>query len=173
MSRYRLAVIISLVTVILVISAIILKINHPGRIKAPDFMLDSSVGRVSLDQFKGQVVYLDFWASWCVPCRESFPWMNGLHEKYADNGFVILAVNLDKFAGLREAFLKEIPARFSIAYDHHEHVAEQYDIELMPTAVLISREGFIVEKHVGFRQSQTVQYERSIRRALFEAKERK
>ncbi|MCG8381702.1 MAG: TlpA family protein disulfide reductase [Gammaproteobacteria bacterium] len=170
MFRYRLAVIISLVSVILVISAATFKTHQPGLGKAPDFTLDSSAGRVSLEQFRGQVVYLDFWASWCAPCRASFPWMNGLHEKYAGDGFVILAVNLDKFAGLREAFLKEIPARFSIAYDHHEHVAEQYGIDLMPTAVLISREGFILEKHVGFRQSQASQYEREIRRALFKGK---
>ena len=63
---------------------------------APDFKLPSAKGMVELSKLKGKVVYLDFWASWCAPCRKSFPWMNDLHKKYKDQGLEVVAVNSDK-----------------------------------------------------------------------------
>ena len=84
---------------------------------APDFKLPSAKGMVELSKMKGKVVYVDFWASWCTPCRKSFPWMNDLHKKYKDQGLEVVAVNLDKSRAPIDEFLKKTPADFTIAYD--------------------------------------------------------
>lgn len=84
---------------------------------APTLDLPGIQGRINLADFKGKVIYLDFWASWCGPCRKSFPWMNDLQKKYADQGLVILGVNLDANPEDAHHFLQKIPANFRIAFD--------------------------------------------------------
>src|ERR1700740_2946401 len=82
---------------------------------APGFSLASAKGdTVALDRLKGQVVYVDFWASWCGPCKRSFPWMNELAERYGDKGFTVVAVNVDKKREDAERFLASTPARFTV-----------------------------------------------------------
>jgi cytochrome c biogenesis protein CcmG/thiol:disulfide interchange protein DsbE len=120
----------------------------------------------SLDDYTGKVVVLDFWASWCVPCRRSFPWMNEMQEKYADEGLVVIAVNLDSQASDAEAFLQKYPAKFSIHYDHERQLARQYAVEAMPSSFLIGRDGTIIERHLGFKVAKTEEYEAAIVAAL-------
>ena len=79
--------------------------------------LQADVGTFDLKNYQGKVVYLDFWASWCVPCRKSFPWLNQLRNRYSEKQLVIVAVNLDKEAALAADFLKQYPANFDIFYD--------------------------------------------------------
>ena len=120
----------------------------------------------NLDDYQGKVVVLDFWASWCVPCRRSFPWMNEMQQKYADEGLVVIAVNLDNQASDADAFLQKYPAKFSIHYDHERQLAREYSVEAMPSSFLIGRDGTIVERHLGFKVAKTDEYEAAIVAAL-------
>ena len=121
---------------------------------------DSTVSKFILpDQFKtsvvedlnGKIIYLDFWASWCAPCRESFPWMNMLHKKYADRGLVVIAVNLDENQQDAQQFLKELPAEFQVIYDPEGELAEIYNVQGMPSSYLFNRNGKLVSTHIGFK----------------------
>jgi len=115
-----------------------------------------------LNQYKGKVVYLDFWASWCVPCRKSFPWMNQLTEEYSTADLVIIAVNLDKKEELAEEFLKENPANFDIFYDPKGVLAKRFKIKGMPSSVIFDRAGKPVAAHTGFFVKKIQQYEHEI-----------
>jgi thiol-disulfide isomerase/thioredoxin len=108
---------------------------------------------VSVASLKGQVVYLDFWASWCTPCKASFPFMNELHEQLGSKGLVVLAVNLDEQRPAADRFLAQTPAKFRIAYDPKGVTPEQYTVKAMPTAVLIDRKGQVRHVHAGFREA--------------------
>jgi cytochrome c biogenesis protein CcmG/thiol:disulfide interchange protein DsbE len=103
-----------------------------------------------LRAYKGKVVYLDFWASWCVPCRLSFPWMNQLQQSYGQKGLVVIAVNVDHDRTLADAFLRQMPPGFKIVYDPAGRIARQYDFKDMPTTFLIGRDGKVHFVHDGF-----------------------
>jgi cytochrome c biogenesis protein CcmG/thiol:disulfide interchange protein DsbE len=104
---------------------------------------------------KGKVVYVDFWASWCVPCRHSFPWMQEMYEKYHQKGFEIVAVGVDKDHKAAVKFLDEIKPSFSVVYDSTGHVAKQYGLETMPTSFIYGRDGRLVMQNNGFRPDET------------------
>ncbi|MBL1265604.1 TlpA family protein disulfide reductase [Candidatus Methylomicrobium oryzae] len=116
-------------------------------------MLDGS-GSVALDKFKGKVVYLDFWASWCGPCAKSFPFMNRLHEELGGKDLAIIGVNLDENPEDAQAFLAQYPANFTIAADKGEQCARQFDVKAMPSTYLIGRDGVIRDVHLGFRADE-------------------
>ncbi len=119
----------------------------------------------ALATYQGKLVYVDFWASWCGPCAESFPWLNRMQEKYGAD-LVIVGVNVDTDAGAADAFLKKHPARFDIVRDPAGRLPELYAIEGMPTSVLLGVDGSVLHKHSGFRAHQTAEYEAAIRAAL-------
>lgn len=123
-----------------------------------------------LSQFSGELIYIDFWASWCGPCRKSFPWMNEMHHKYADQGLKIIAINLDNDISLARQFLGQISADFTIAYDPDTQVAGQFDILGMPSSYLFNRQGKLVAKHVGFYADHKADYEAEILYYLKQAK---
>lgn len=110
----------------------------------------------------GKVVYLDFWASWCVPCRKSFPWMNTIQAKYASQGFKVISVNLDANYDLAQKFLQDNPASFSVIYDPKGKIAKHFAIQGMPSSMLIDRSGQIKYKHTGFFTKKINQYEAEI-----------
>ena len=140
-------------------------------VDAPDFELPTDNGNISLDGLKGKVVYLDFWASWCGPCRKSFPWMNRMMQRYRDKGLIIVAVNLDKSHDLAQKFLHDYPAQFTVAYDPEGDIAEDYAVEGMPTSYLIDHQQHIVKEHLGFRDQDTLGLERDIQRLLDAARD--
>ena len=119
-----------------------------------------------LAQYRGKVVYLDFWVSWCKPCRHSFPWMNAMQQKYGGDGLVIVAVNLDEQHADAEKFLKETPAGFTIIYDPEGKLAEQYGIYGMPSSFIIGRDGQVLQKHQGFFDDSPAKYETELRADL-------
>ncbi len=119
-----------------------------------------------LDDYAGKVVVLDFWASWCAPCRRSFPWLNTMHERYADDGLVIVGVNLDLERAEAERFLGEFPASFMIVYDTDKALAKQFEVMAMPSSYLIGRDGKILEQHLGFKVKKQAEYEAAIVSAL-------
>ncbi|MDU0353486.1 TlpA disulfide reductase family protein [Paraglaciecola aquimarina] len=115
-----------------------------------------------LSGLKGQVVYLDFWASWCKPCRKSFPWMNNMQQQYAGQGLQIITVNLDQEANLAEQFLTQTPTNLPIVYDPQGKIAEAYQLLGMPSSYLIDRAGNIRVSHAGFFSKKQKQYEQEI-----------
>ena len=117
-------------------------------------------------QYAGKVVVLDFWASWCVPCRRSFPWLNAMHDKYAEQGLVIVGINLDMERGDAAKFLEEYPAEFAIVYDENKELARQFDVVAMPSSYVIGRDGQLAAKHMGFKVKQQDEYEALIVGAL-------
>lgn len=123
---------------------------------APAFSVASETGKLNLADFKGKVVYIDFFASWCSPCRSSFKWLNETHERHAANGLVILAINVDKERDLAAQFLKQNPAKFRVGYDAQGSVAQTYQLKGMPSSYLIDRKGQLRATHVGFRDKDRV-----------------
>ncbi len=121
---------------------------------------------MSLDQYKGKVVWLDFWASWCVPCRASFPWMNEMQKKYESSGFEVVAINLDKERPEVDRFLKHYPASFSILLDPTGKSALHYKVKGMPSSYILDKNGEVVEHHLGFKQDELAQYESKIQQYL-------
>jgi thiol-disulfide isomerase/thioredoxin len=121
---------------------------------------------LQVSDYRGKVLVLDFWASWCVPCRRSFPWMNEMQQKYGDDGLVIVAVNLDNEASDAAEFLKAYPAEFTIAYDPTRKLARDYAVEAMPSSFVIGRDGTVIESHLGFKVAKIDEYEAAIVSAL-------
>ena len=113
---------------------------HAFAQKAPTFELPGDNKSINLAKLKGKVVYLDFWASWCDPCRKSFPWMNDIHSRYDNKKFTIIAVNLDSNKKDAMKFLEKVPANFDIAYDPEGNVATKYNLKAMPTSYLIDNQ---------------------------------
>ncbi len=126
----------------------------------------SQKGLFEAEEYRGKVVYLDFWASWCGPCKKSFPWMQEMHKKYEHMGLKVIAVNLDKKKDLADKFLQEIPAAFPILYDSAGVLAEQYQLAGMPMTYIIDREGVIRYRHIGYVPAMQAHYEQQIRDLL-------
>lgn len=120
---------------------------------------------LDLSAHKGKVVYADFWASWCAPCRQSFPWLNEMAVKYPKN-LVVLGVNVDTNEADATQFLKEYPAGFPVVYDPEGTHANFYQLPGMPTAIVFDRKGNKVHQHIGFKNSKRAEYEASIKEAL-------
>ena len=121
---------------------------------------------LALNAYHGKVVYLDFWASWCKPCRQSFPWLADMQQKYGKDGFVVVAVNVDKERALADRFLADVPHPFTIAFDPDGELATRYGIEAMPSSVLIDGNGKVIATHAGFFDHKRDHYEKRIRAAL-------
>lgn len=119
----------------------------------------TAASEFDLREFHGKVVVLDFWASWCVPCRRSFPWMNTMQEKYGDDGLVIIGVNLDANDADAQAFLRETPAQFRIISDPDGTLAREHDVIAMPTSYIFDRNGKLVTRHLGFKVKRQEEYE--------------
>lgn len=124
----------------------------------------------SLQRFaEAKVIYLDFWASWCVPCRHSFPWLNAMQAKYAAQGLVVVGVNVDPDRADADRFLTQYPAAFTLVMDPDGVLAEQWKLQGMPSAVLLSPDGRELHRHIGFRADHQQDYEQLIQQLLLEA----
>jgi thiol-disulfide isomerase/thioredoxin len=119
-----------------------------------------------LGPIEGRVVWVDFWASWCVPCRRSFPWLNAMQAKHGPAGLQIIAVNLDKDRALADRFLAEVPAEFALRFDPSATLAKEYGVQAMPSSFLIDADGNVLATHSGFRTADVADYERAIEAAL-------
>lgn len=124
---------------------------------------------VDFDQLKGKVVYLDFWASWCGPCRSSFPWMESMHQRYGSDGLEVIAVNLDQEPELAQKFLQQYAPTFRIEFDASGDMAGQFGVDTMPTSFLIDRSGKARVKHKGFHTDKVAGYEQEIKKLLEES----
>lgn len=133
---------------------------------APAFELAGVNGPVRLADYRGKLVYLDFWASWCGPCKRSFPWMNAMQARYAAQGLQVIAVNVDTSSADAERFLAVTPASFVIAFDPVGTTPRAYAIKGMPSSVLIDAAGRIVHRHAGFSDGDKAGLESQIASAL-------
>jgi thiol-disulfide isomerase/thioredoxin len=107
-----------------------------------------------LSQYKGQVLYVDFWASWCGPCAKSFPFLNEMHRQLKDQGLQIVGVNLDENADDAKAFLAKYPASFTVAADVSKQCAKDFAVKAMPSSYIIDRNGVVHHVHLGFRPGE-------------------
>jgi thiol-disulfide isomerase/thioredoxin len=121
---------------------------------------------LGLASLRGKVVLVDFWASWCEPCRHSFPWLNEMQAKYADRGLVVIGVNVDRERAEADRFLHDVPAQFRIVYDSAGTIATHYDLPGMPVSYVIGANGEVVQRHVGFRAALRAEREAELQKLL-------
>ena len=133
---------------------------------APDLNLPGLKDAVTLAALKGKVVYVDFWASWCGPCKQSFPFMNELQGKYGAKGLEIVAINLDAKRGDADKFLAEMPAQFTVAFDAKGDSARRFEVKSMPSSYLIGRDGKVIAAHKGFKEEERGELDARIAQAL-------
>lgn len=115
-----------------------------------------------LKTYRGQVVYIDFWASWCIPCRQTFPWMNAMLSKYKAQGFKVITINLDSDKQNADDFLQQYPAQFEVVYDPKGKLAQKFNLKGMPSSYLVNRKGNVVSSHTGFSDEKSKAYEQEI-----------
>ena len=137
--------------------SVLFLIRDAGAAESPTFDLGARAGKV---------VVLDFWASWCAPCRQSIPWLNEMQAKYAARGLVVIGVNVDAERPLAEKFLTQTPARFEILYDSEGRLPQKYGVQGMPASFIFDRSGHLVEKHLGFKVADRDQYEQLLVKTL-------
>ena len=126
---------------------------------------DNAALPVSLKNYKGKVLYIDFWASWCGPCAQSFPWLNRMQAKFG-NRLTVVAINVDTDPAAAKAFLNRHPAAFDVVYDPAGELAEQYHIDGMPSAVILDADAHLIHRHSGFQDARTGDYETAILNAI-------
>lgn len=137
--------------------------------KASDFSLPGNQGKpLKLSDFRGDVVMLNFWASWCGPCRQEMPLLDDLHKRFKKVGFTVLGVNIDENVADAKGLLNEIPVVFPVVFDSKNKVSETYQLDSMPTTVMIDRKGNKRFLHRGYKPGFEVDYERQIRALLRE-----
>jgi cytochrome c biogenesis protein CcmG, thiol:disulfide interchange protein DsbE len=135
--------------------------------QAPELELATQGGgSFKLPKQPGKIVYVDFWASWCGPCRQSFPWMNAMQEKYKSQDFQVIGINLDAQAADAEKFLAKIPAKFTVLLDPKAASAKSFGVKGMPTSYLIGRDGKVIYQHMGFNDEGRVKLEQAIQAAV-------
>jgi peroxiredoxin len=136
---------------------------------APAFTLSSSSGsNVSLAQYQGQVVMINFWASWCGPCRQEMPLLESIYKKYNKLGFTMIGVNVEPDSKAADEWLKATPVSFPILYDKDSKVSKLYDVSGMPSTVIIDRSGKLRMLHRGYKPGDENEYMDSIRALIRE-----
>jgi cytochrome c biogenesis protein CcmG, thiol:disulfide interchange protein DsbE len=134
---------------------------------APSFALPNAAGQmVALETLRGKIVYVDFWASWCSPCRRSFPWMNEMTRRYGPEGLTIVAINVDKKREDADKFLKQTPAEFIVVYDPAGTAPAAWEVMAMPTSFVVDSTGKVVFVESGFKDERKGEMEGRIRQAL-------
>ena len=136
---------------------------------APDFTLRTLDGqKLRLGEQRGQVVLVNFWATWCGPCRQEMPHLNKLYEKYKSSGFVLLGVNVDDDTAQVAGVASKLGVKFPVLPDSDKRVSRQYDVNAMPSTVLIDRDGRVRYLHRGYQNGYETTYDKQIRELLKE-----
>jgi peroxiredoxin len=133
---------------------------------APDFALTDLDGeKVNLSDYKGRVVLIDFWATWCPPCRDSIPFLENLYLKYKDNGFVVIGISFDENIEM----VKRFKERYNMTYPilmGEEWIKNDYGVTGVPETFIIGRDGILKSKHIGFHESLAVKMDEEVRGLL-------
>ncbi|GAA0855418.1 TlpA disulfide reductase family protein [Aliiglaciecola litoralis] len=139
------------------------------RAPAPDFTLKSKSGEnMRLEEQQGNVVIINFWASWCAPCREELPHFEAMQQEYEDLGFTVLAVNVDEYPEKANTLLNDIPVSFPVLFDEDDKVSKLYDVRAMPTTVIVDRDGNHRLTHYGYKTGDEAKYRKAIKTLLRE-----
>ena len=133
---------------------------------APAFQLPTRTGTVSSDSLRGNVVLVDFWASWCGPCKQSFPWLKEMHERYSGKGVTVVAISLDKDRHAADAFLEKHAAPFTVAFDPSGKSAKAFGVWGMPAGFVVGPTGTILYTYTGFNPKEASRVEARIAEAL-------
>jgi len=137
--------------------------------KAPNFTLKSNTGKnIKLSELRGQVVLLNFWASWCGPCRQEMPLLEKLQQRYSALGFTVLGVNVEEDPSKAKSLLKDIPVSFPILFDTQNTVSKQYQVSAMPSTVMIDRNGNMRYLHKGYKAGDEAQYKKWVKELVKE-----
>lgn len=136
---------------------------------APDFTLRSADGgNLRLGELRGRVVLVNFWATWCGPCKIEMPHLNRIYEKYRSAGFVLLGVNIDEDPRQAAAMAQRMGLKFPVLLDTDKAVSRRYALDSMPGTVLIDRDGKVRHVHRGYRDGMEETYERQVRELVKE-----
>jgi len=136
---------------------------------APDFTLPARGGtNLSLSQYKGQVVLINFWATWCGPCRQEMPLLDAMYKKYKGMGFTLIGVNVEPDSKGAEKFLQATPVSFPVAFDAESRVSKLYNVQGMPTTVIVDRKGNARVLHKGYRPGDENEYLDQVRKLIRE-----
>jgi len=131
---------------------------------APDFTLKSLAGNnLKLSEMTGNVVLINFWASWCGPCREEMPLLNALHNKYEPLGFSVLGINVEENVDAARGFMKDFPVDFPVLLDNANQVSKQYKVIAMPTTVVVDRDGNVRFLHQGYKSGDEAKYQKMVK----------
>jgi peroxiredoxin len=150
----------SLVALVVALPALAVSSSSP----APDFTLQSNSGKaVNLSQYKGQVVMINFWATWCGPCRQEMPLLESIYKKYHKMGFTLLGVNVEPDSEPAQAWLKQTPVSFPVLFDKQSKVSTLYKVSGMPSTVIVDRKGNVRVIHHGYKPGDENEYLNSIR----------
>jgi thiol-disulfide isomerase/thioredoxin len=165
MNKPRLALFCFILAAIIPLKAVIA--SEIGK-KAPNCLLDTlgESEQVTINQLRGKVLYVDFWASWCPPCVKSFPFLNDLHHDFGDQGLHVLGINVDERLSDAQDFLAKIPNSFDVVTDPGQQCAQSFDVKAMPSSFLIDGDGVIRYVHLGFRSGDTNQLRAEIQKIL-------
>ena len=136
---------------------------------APDFTLKSRSGEnVKLSELRGDVVMINFWASWCAPCRQEMPLLEEMYKKYNDLGFVLLGVNVEEDSSKAAELLREVPVSFPVLYDNTNKVTKLYKVVAMPSTVMVDRDGNMRYLHRGYLPGYEAEYIKQIKELIRE-----
>ncbi|MFP5350878.1 MAG: TlpA disulfide reductase family protein [Gammaproteobacteria bacterium] len=153
-------------TVLLVVAAMAPAAPAPGS-AAPDFTLKSDSGRnLKLSELRGEVVMINFWATWCAPCREEMPLLNQLYEQYRKVGFTLLAINVDDDPAKARTMARKLGVSFPVLFDTDKRVSKLYDVAAMPSTLLIDRDGRVRYVHRGYVAGVEQKYQTQVRELL-------
>ena len=137
--------------------------------KAPDFTLKSLQGaNLRLDEYRGKVVLINFWASWCGPCRQEMPLLDRIHQRYSDAGFAVLGVNVEGTVAPAKETAEHAHVTFPVLIDENQKVSGLYDLESMPSTVVVDRDGVIRYVHHGYKPGDEAQYLEVVKKLISE-----
>jgi peroxiredoxin len=127
--------------------------------QAPDFTLKTLDGsNLRLEEYRGQVLLINFWASWCGPCRQEMPILDRLHQRYVDTGFAVLGINVEGEEAPARSLIEKIPVSFPVLIDEGQLVSELYRLEAMPSTVVVDRDGVVRYIHRGYKPGDEAKY---------------
>jgi peroxiredoxin len=131
---------------------------------AANFTLKTASGEnIRLSEYRGQVVLINFWASWCGPCRQEMPHLEAIYRKYEPLGFTVFGVNVEQDRHMADKVLRDIPVSFPILFDSENQVSELYGVDAMPATILVDRDGTIRHMHRGYKPGYEREYEKQIK----------
>jgi cytochrome c biogenesis protein CcmG, thiol:disulfide interchange protein DsbE len=126
----------------------------------------ANTGAFDIARHRGKVVIVDFWASWCKPCRQSIPWLNAMRSRYGVDGLEVVGINVDAKRSDADRFLREVPIEFELVFDPRGELAKEFEVRGMPSSYVFDRAGKLVQTHLGFRDAKKEENEAALKALL-------